>query len=638
MTITQRVYIDFDNDGSYSTAGDEITAYVKRVRVNIGTRDQMQLVAQVGTCSITLHNQTRYFSPANSGSPYYNKLIPGRWVKVEAVDSANGQSWTIFIGVVRTIKPQHRTLGTLECVIECQDRIGLIQAAKIDLPLQQSVTSDALIRRVLNEALRANPAAASVIIVGNITAGNFVNVNGTVYTFRASLTAANDVLIGSSIAENVANLAAAINGAEGSGTIYHASTTRPNGVIAVESFPAVQLKAILRGAIGNSYTVAKSGTNILLSGSTLLGGADASDLLLSAGDETFDIAADSWSGERTNGLTAIKEVVESERGRFFQRQDGMLVFESRSDQFRVVSETAALALNGEMIGMDGAVEDADIINSVRVQVQPRITETAGAVVAKASGTVLVPGRQGGDRFDPNAVISPSSGLNVITLPFRDSAGNNIGAKDLILPLVPGTDWTANEQADGSGVEYTFYTPQQLFFSVVTKGSGVEISIRNSALGPLYLRKLEVRGTGLTKYNPQTFISEDATSITTHGKRTMAITLPLASDAQLAESLSSYLLNRYKDPQFRISSIVFNSVDVVSATNLFGLIIGDLITISEDQVAVSAQKYRIIGAEYDMGALNAFSVRWHVERLDDVTYWILGDPVYGVLGSTTRLAV
>jgi hypothetical protein len=610
--VIPTVEIDLDGLGVYT----DLSADVQHVAIRIGGAGT---VADAGMCAITFYNADRRYSPDYAASPYHNRIKPGRTVRVKVGASA------LFTGAITDIAPESDSYGRRACIVTAEDRIGTLAHTAPELPLQENVRSDELVRRILNGAFGMAAASGSLPFAGVPSAGNWVSLNGVTYIFRVNPTLPNEIKIGATVAECLDNLAAAINGAEGAGSIYAANSTRAPGVVAIPNAPALTIRAILRGAVGNGYTLASSGG--VISVDAMSGGVDAPSLDLHAGDETFDTAGDTWL--EVDALQAIRDVVDSERGRFYSKGDGTLIFENRSDTFAAVAATPVLTLNGELSAIEGGMSTP--YKRVRVEMMPRSTATVGAVVARADGTTLVPGRQGGSRFDPNAPISPESGLKVIQLPFRDEFGNPIGAKDLILPLVPGTDWTANERADGSGTDYTFYAPQQLFFSAVIKGASVELSIRNDALGPLYIRKLQVRGTGITAYNAQTVIADDPNAA---GVLVRKVFLPLASRMELAQSLAVYLIGQ--TPRFSAHTLIFRNIESIGGVNLADVPIGAVITVSEPQTAISGHRYRVAGAEYEIGAETV--IRWRVIRLDDVTYCILDHPAYGVLDQTARLAV
>lgn len=120
-------------------------------------------------------------------------------------------------------------------------------------------------------------ASGTITLSGIPSDGDTFTINGTVYTFKTSLTpTAGQVLIGSSTAIAAANLFKAMTGGDVAGTNYASGTT----AIASTVYPSVPSSANVitityktTGTAGNSFTLAKSGTNLAVSGATLSGGS-----------------------------------------------------------------------------------------------------------------------------------------------------------------------------------------------------------------------------------------------------------------------------------------------------------------------------------------------------------------------------
>lgn len=406
-------------------------------------------------------------------------------------------------------------------------------------------------------------------------------------------------------------------------------------------YPGVYIFSLLRGVIGNSYTLAEATTNVAITGANLTGGADTTlaGLSIETGLRTFPYAGDGWEGDTMNALSAIGQIVDSERGRFYVKRDGTATFENYAKGFTTYSTTPALVTSGlfnndTVVTLEGVLSADEAWNAVTVRYKPR-TELTTGVVAKASSTIKVPGRWGTQSSDPNRdkpwfdngrpVGDP--GQTVITLPYTDpDTGQRIGAKDLTAPLVATTDWTANEAQDGTGTDYTTYSPQQLFFTLAPKASAVDVYIKNTALGILYIRHLQVRGTKLLRYNTETIIREDVDSIALYGRNNMQIGLPLESDANFATAIAEYELSRNSTPLWRPRIAGFRNLTQDDTGNkVLDVELGDVILIHEYQAMVAADqvRLRIVGVSYEFGNLNEFETTFDVDIIDDKLYGIYG---------------
>ncbi|HEX3560373.1 MAG TPA: hypothetical protein VHU19_14290 [Pyrinomonadaceae bacterium] len=117
------------------------------------------------------------------------------------------------------------------------------------------------------EAAAAVAATGTVTLAGQPADGDTLTVNGVAFTFRNSPSGAHQVGIGASVAATLAALTAALTAAPDAGV--QAATYADNGVSVLTVTDATP------GAAGNAFTLARSGTNISVSGATLTGGTDA---------------------------------------------------------------------------------------------------------------------------------------------------------------------------------------------------------------------------------------------------------------------------------------------------------------------------------------------------------------------------
>ncbi len=125
---------------------------------------------------------------------------------------------------------------------------------------------------------------------GQAQSGDTVTVGQQRYQFETTINngTANQVLLGNTEAESLANLAAAVNGSSGAGTAYSSSTATNASATASASQTAITFTAITAGTGGNSI-VATSGTpadNVMSSSGTAgyFGGGNANNDLLTSSD------------------------------------------------------------------------------------------------------------------------------------------------------------------------------------------------------------------------------------------------------------------------------------------------------------------------------------------------------------------
>lgn len=139
-----------------------------------------------------------------------------------------------------------------------------------------------------NLTIQDTKASGTITVSGNPAADDTVTVNGVVYTWKApgNLTQKNHVKI--TTGDNnamAASLAAAINVYENRyESQLNGDAQRVAKVIATAASNVVTVKSLADGTAGNSYTLAKSGSNVTVSGSGTLSGGTATGGIKSTTD------------------------------------------------------------------------------------------------------------------------------------------------------------------------------------------------------------------------------------------------------------------------------------------------------------------------------------------------------------------
>lgn len=391
---------------------------------------------------------------------------------------------------------------------------------------------------------------------------------------------------------------------------------------------------------------------ITLSGAALTGGTDGPVGLTDydTGKRAFDFSADRWSEDRTNAFRALQDVAESEFGYIWVARDGKITARDKDFEFELPALRTGVVAGEEAFAFTGE-QGQFVFNRVTVSFQPRGLDD-DQIIARANNTIAVPGKTNGTRWNRNVGYPNSeeagaldAGVKLVRLPYVQSeTGNIVGASEVITPR-RGTDMFINDSRDLLGFDYTDYLPPFVTVSIVATGSGVECSFSNNALDTLYVSGFQVRGTAIISYDPQEIIRENGPSITKYQRRAYTYNIALPSGENYAEQIAYYLVRRYKDPEYRANQIIFRDArQTIGAGGGYPMAydIGEDIGLTDAQTAVDHECY-IRGITMDVnGMSNAegpnVSIIWDVKRIDDTTYWILGDATYGVLGETTRPAL
>jgi hypothetical protein len=128
--------------------------------------------------------------------------------------------------------------------------------------------------------LRSSAAAFDILTFrGQPRNGETVTLGVKVYTFKTAISVANDVLIGATIAESIANLVAAINDdGVGEGSQYGTGTTaNADAGAEVASGTTILATALAVGTSGNSIALADTVRYASWSGTTMTGGGSIPD-------------------------------------------------------------------------------------------------------------------------------------------------------------------------------------------------------------------------------------------------------------------------------------------------------------------------------------------------------------------------
>ncbi|MCC7447517.1 MAG: hypothetical protein IT324_08885 [Anaerolineae bacterium] len=622
MATTFLFEFDWANTGAWT---DE-SAHVLQAHIRSGFpagAAPFDTLADVGSCVLTLNNETRRYSPDNADGPLAGDMLPRRPMRVQATDGVT--TWTLWCGYIDTIRPDVGTYGPRRVVISGVDMFGVLQGMRVSLGLQQGKRADQLIAGAVNAALNAPAARATITLTGNPADGNTVTINGQVYTFKNALASAYHVKIGATAAITAANLKAAINTDAGVNTLYGSGTARLPGIAASAATNVVTVKATLPGTIGNSYMLAKIGANLTISGSTFSGGADWPAGLINyrTGNEAYDIAADQWTGGQTPVTAILADCARSEQGRCFVQRDGTLTFYDRRWFFRPL--VSALTLNASPFEASIRRDMAHLYNLIRVTIHPRATTGASDVLARIVAPIKLP---------PVSAAGP--GMRTITLPYRDTLGNPVGATDVATPLEPYTDYTVKRDPNVSGNDYTV-SPLFAFGGIDVRGSEIVIPLYNYETFPLYVTKLQVRGKAVTTYDPLALTQEDAASQAAYLTRVLALDLPLAGSELFGDALALYLLDRYKGAFTDLERVTVRHTPIIGGVNVFAINLFDVLTVTDAQSGITNLQAYVTGIDLTIHAVD-FELTWHTTRADDRGYWNLGTVGYGELGTYTRLAV
>ena len=320
---------------------------------------------------------------------------------------------------------------------------------------------------------------------------------------------------------------------------------------------------------------------------------------IDAGRSTFAYAADTWlSG--IPALDALRQLAESERGRFFVDRAGKLVFYNRHHALAKVTADATFADNME--GLD-YVYGADVINRIGVSILPRSIGAPGTTLWTLAA--------------PQKINPGEAGTCQIIIHYRDADARPLGALSAITPA-PFFDYLANTLADGTGQDRTAQIAVTLSeFSA----SAAVLTLRNLGTDIAYLQAgARLRGTPIIQGDPITLQQTDWASVSLHGLNTLTLNLPALGSLEDADQLARFELTRRKDSRGQVRRIQVSSANLL--TQVLARTLFDRITVTETQTDHSAG-YFIIAEEHtvDLGSAR-HEVSWLLESAAANAFWIV----------------
>ncbi|MEW6578646.1 MAG: hypothetical protein AB1435_05565 [Chloroflexota bacterium] len=329
-----------------------------------------------------------------------------------------------------------------------------------------------------------------------------------------------------------------------------------------------------------------------------------------------------WEPEQTTTLDALADICRAVYGRFWVARDGTATYWSRRQQ-QDPSVSAALVIGtgasaAPLDALDVALDAEGVINHAQVTIYP--VETVGSLqVLWTARTVL--------RIAPGQT-------RTIYAPFHDENGARVGALDVVAP-VAAMDYAVNDRPDGSGYDYT--NSPHFALSAEIEATRAAITLTNTAIGPLYVTRLQVRGKPIRTYDPITLVASDANSQARYERRAAALDLPMQPDPVFGQAYAEYLVGRYKTPALAAARLRVRDRARIGGASIFGVGLMDKVIVSDAASGLSAAAHWVYAVEYEL-ATGGFSATLYLERADDRRYALLDRAGYAELGSTTRLGL
>jgi hypothetical protein len=346
----------------------------------------------------------------------------------------------------------------------------------------------------------------------------------------------------------------------------------------------------LRYAVIDGYCIIDN-TGFNLIDSTTIFPPDVVTRNFDTGKSTFAYVGADWS----TGIAAdnaLREVVESEGGRFFFNRAGEAVFYNRHHLFTTLTTQASFS--DDMDGLDYAY-GADRVNEVDVRLRPRSIGVANTLIWSLAQPLKIKFGETHTLITRYAIDNEPVAL-VSALRFEHTARRSI--------LPSSFEVTRNVQV----------VVMDAGFSAAT------IEVRNHDTQDTYLHTLNLYGTPLLTGDILTLTERDSLAVSLYGVRVYTVDLPALTDTEEAAALATYELIRRSTPRGLITEL--HSSTRTHPAQTLALTLFDRIAIAETQTGHSAF-YRIVAETHtvDKGGTR-HRVAWLLEPDDSEIFFVV----------------
>ncbi len=341
---------------------------------------------------------------------------------------------------------------------------------------------------------------------------------------------------------------------------------------------------------------------------------------LDAGLDTFPYVFDDLSSG-AKAIVPAGDLTISALGYLHMGPTGVLRYENRqARQLKLSTYT----FDDDMVGLMVPTSLDGVFNHVRATFHPKTVDAAATTVLWAQTGAAPPLTTGesidlwGDYYNPS------------------NTTERIGGASQVVPVAT-TDYTANTQADGLGVDKTANVTVTIGTvanpTANAFASTVKFTVTNTDAGTVYLTKLQIRGKGLYDHSP---ITVESISTQPYGDRAVEIDLPYQADHNVTQDLADYVRS-----QFDVLATQAQTIDLLpqrSASHMLAALsasIGDRITISETMTGlmlvdtfIHSIQFTVTQGPWIVCTLGLASATYFASP------WVMDDPVRSLLDSTT----
>jgi hypothetical protein len=194
----------------------------------------------------------------------------------------------------------------------------------------------------------------------------------------------------------------------------------------------------------------------------------------------------------------------------------------------------------------------------------------------------------------------------------------------IITPVGTTDYLGNSSSGGGGSDLTSSLGVTVDRLAAT---GVTLTISNSGSTNAYLTLMQVRSAAVLRtYDAVHVTAQDDDSIAAYTERSESINLGVRTDPDNLVGLATWILANKASPRSLPTAVRLTNASASLYGSILDLTVGDLITLSEPESALSgtwriwAEDHEVRGARHD--------VSYILEPYNNGGWWIIGTSAIG----------
>ena len=306
---------------------------------------------------------------------------------------------------------------------------------------------------------------------------------------------------------------------------------------------------------------------------------------------------------------ALGDIEDSELSFIIIDGAGKLRYEDRHHRYSATHQTSQATFDDTMVDIAYEFSARNIFNEVRATVTPWNLESEATL------------------WTLEEIPSIPAGETLTWWGDASVDGIPVFVDAWVTPA-SSTDYTANSQSDGGGVDKT----SDITIVTTKFANSIKLAITNDDSQAVFITSLKARG---TYYNDLTKVSrksEDSTSQTAYQKRTLALDGKYLTNADTAQDFCDYGIARFKDPQAEVVITLVNK----NATNLTQILsreISDRITAKNTELGLDSDFF-INKMEHEITEGGKRHLcRWYLVDASNEDFWSLG---FSELGTGTKL--